>query len=1038
MRKTGFFMLVGSIMLFSGLILSVWFVNLTVPALNVVSTETSNIISTPSVFSDLKNERFPIDDLLVSSTEKDVKIPFNGFIRNLGQWTDASIHYCAMERDLTLLFGVSSITYASTSPNADVVQVSVSFPGSNLIIPEGQNKAGHSINYFYGDTQITNVPAYMEIWYTDLYSGIDLRYYMSDQGLKYDFVVHPEADPNQIAIQVSQSMRVTIEDQIVSLRSRTQREIVYFQDAQLQAWQADGTPVVAQFVSKTMNSNTYGFQVGTFDFSQPLIIDPLILSFSTYLGGSSGDYGRSIDVSITGDVYITGSTDSSNFPTLNGYNNTYSGNGDAFITKMDATGTLVFSTFLGGTGEDKGRGIAVDTRGNSYIIGTTGSTDFPTKNAFNDTHSGSYDAFVTKLNATGNGLVFSTYLGGIGPDEGFDIAVDAYNNSYVTGFTFSADFPTQNAYNSTLGGGLDAFVAKFNTTGWLNFSTYLGGDGGDIGRGIAVDLAGNSYITGNTTSANFPTKNAYNDTLGFFSGFVTKLNSTGNGLVFSTYLGGDDYDECMDIDVDTSGHSYITGFTQSFNFPTKNAYNDTYSGSGDGFVTKLNTTGNGLVFSTYLGAPSFDWAFSIAVDAYNNSYITGLTYSNTFPIKDANQSVLNGSSDAFVTKLNATGTELVFSTFLGGSNQEEGYGISVDADGDVYITGGTSSNDFPTQNPYDNTYNGLSDSFVTRLHYFGEPLIILTSPLNNSIQKSGIIVDLNITDPDGISLVLYNWDESANVTLGAPYDLTLPAGEGVHELHIYANDSLDSRAYKKFLFTTDDTPPTIILKTPVNDSIHPSGTVLSLNITDAHGISQVKYNWDGTSNNTIFTPYDIVLISGDGQHILHVYAYDNAGTGSTSYPSNWVSKLFMFTTDDNAPIINLWSPINGSTHPENTLIDLNVVDTVALSHVFYNWDGNANTTLTAPYDLVLPTSEGQHTLYVYANDTIGHWATAMFVFTTSAPIIITVTIPIMTTVTIPTTVVTTVATDFFTVEVFLVALGALTVVLWRRERSKRK
>ncbi|MFX1532612.1 MAG: SBBP repeat-containing protein [Promethearchaeota archaeon] len=1020
MRKTRFFTLVGSIMLFFGLVLSVWFGNLAVTTLNFDLIETTDIASTSSVFSILKSEEVPISDLLISSAEKSVKIPFNGFIRNLGQWNDPSIHYRAMERDLTLLFGISSINYDSVSQNTDVVQVSVSFPGSNPINPVGRDKAGHSINYFYGDVQITNVPAYMEIWYPELYPGIDLRYYMSDQGLKYDFVVYPGADPNQIAIQVSQSMRLTIEDQTVSLRSRSQHELVYFQDTQLRAWQADGTPVFTQFVSKAMSPNTYGFQVEAFDSTQILTIDPLLLAFSSFIGGSDSDYVYSIAVDTAGNSYITGTTWSSDFPTQTPYNNTLSGDYDVFVTKLNATGNgLIFSTYIGGSEPEEGRGISVEVSGNIYITGFTNSTNLPTKHAYQSDFSGQLqDVFVTKLNATGNGLIFSTYLGGSDNDRGYDITVDNDGNSYIAGFTDSNDFPIENAYNSTHSGSNDVFVTKLNATGnGLVFSTYIGGNNGDYGWSIAIDPVGNTYITGGTDSDDFPIQNALQSTRGESRDvFVTKLNTTGNGLIFSTFIGGEAWDSGRGITTDADGNSYVTGEAFSDEFPIYNAYqiNESLGGTG-AFITKLNTTG-GFVFSTLLGNTGLERGDSIAVDTARNSYITGSTW------------YYNSSSgwryDAFVAELNATGNGLMLNKYLGGSGNDIGRGIAVDDVGNIYITGTTESSDFPTQNAYDSTYNGGTDSFVTKLYYFEAPTITLISPLNNSIQQSGTLIDLNIMDNDGVSLVLYNWDGSANLTLGAPYDLTLPAGEGYHELNIYANDSLDNRAYEVFLFTTDDTNPTIVLKTPANDSIHPSSAMISLNITDVYGISQVSYNWDGTSNNSISAPYDIALIIGDGQHFLHVYASDNAG--------NWAYTLFMFTTDDNAPIITLRSPVNGSTQPENTIIDLNVVDTVAISHVFYHWDGNANTTLTVPYDVVLPTSEGQHTLYVYANDTIGHWAVAMYIFTTSTPIITTITTPIV------TTIITTVATDFFTIEVFLVAFGALTVVLWRRKKFKVK
>jgi len=334
------------------------------------------------------------------------------------------------------------------------------------------------------------------------------------------------------------------------------------------------------------------------------------------------------------------------------------------VTKLNPTGSgLVYSTYLGGSGDDNGTSIGVDAAGNAYVMGGTSSTNFPTTaGAFQRTFGGGIsDAFVTKLNPAGSGLVYSTYLGGSGSEGGFGIAVDAGGNAYVTGHTGSTNFPTTTgAFQTSFGGGgFDAFVTKLNSTGSaLVYSTYLGSSGTDNGNGIAVDAAGNAYVTGDTTSANFPTTTgAFQTTFrgGFDDAFVTKLNSTGSALVYSTYLGGSSTDNGTSIAVDAVGNAYVTGGTFSTNFPTTTgAFQTTLSGLEDAFVTKLNPLGTGLVYSTYLGGSGSDVGDGITVDALPtpNAYVTGFTDSTNFPTTaGAFQTTLGGGEDAFVAKI---------------------------------------------------------------------------------------------------------------------------------------------------------------------------------------------------------------------------------------------------------------------------------------------------------------------------------------------------------------------------------------------------
>jgi hypothetical protein len=427
---------------------------------------------------------------------------------------------------------------------------------------------------------------------------------------------------------------------------------------------------------------------------------------------------------------------------------------------------FIYSTYLGGAGEDIGYGIAVDTAGNAYLTGKTSSTDFPTANPAQPSSGGQSDVYVSKLNPSGTALVYSTYIGGTGSggDHGYGIAVDASGNAYVTGYTRSNNFPVVNPLQPTNRGGTDAFVAKLNPAGsQLLYSTYLGGSDsatgiGDWGYAIAVDAAGNAYVTGDTTSNDFPTANPLQPTKGGrHDAFVSKLNATGTALIYSTYLGGsqsehsginNDFNSSKPgnrIAVDMAGNAYVTGYTFSTDFPTANPLQPTNRGQADAFVSKINAAGTALVYSTYLGGSGSggDFAYGIAVDASGSAYVTGDTASADFPTTaGAFQRVKRNREDAFVTKLDAGGAALVYSTFLGGDGGDFTYGVAVDGAGNAYVTGETVSTGFPVENPLQPNLAGGKDGFVAKLNSAGTALVYSTY-LGGSAgdSGSGIAVD---------------------------------------------------------------------------------------------------------------------------------------------------------------------------------------------------------------------------------------------------------------------------------------------------------
>lgn len=645
-----------------------------------------------------------------------LKLPLS-FIENRGQVSDET-KFMIKTSQTTVYFTPSEILFALALKNNTSI-VRMSFEGAEPRQLVGKEPLPGKANFFIGNNSsnwVTDIPTYNSLSYENLYPGIDLVFNGTEGNLKSEFVVSPGADPGKIIFVYANQDNLSL-DYSGSLIINTSTGKLT--DCEPFVYQLiDGKKISVDGKYRLISPARVGFELGQYNHSYPLVIDP-VLKYSTYLGGNSnlGEVGYGIAVDSSGNAYVTGITTSSNFPVVNAYDYSLGGY-DAFVTKINPAGNaLVYSTFLGGMSMDFGTGIAVDSNGNAYVTGATGSSDFPVVNAYCKTHQASFDAFVTKFNAAGDGLVYSTYLGGTFYNYGTGIAVDSNGNAYVTGFTQSQDFPLANAYDNSLGGNYDAFVTKFNADGdALAYSTYLGGSTNDWGYGIAVDSSGNAYVTGWTDSSDFPTANAYDKSFkGDRDAFVTKFNADGDALSYSTYLGGVSYDEGYGIAVDSSGNAYVTGYTQSPDFPIVQAYDNSYNGYQDVFVTKINPTGDALVYSTYLGGSTNDFGTGIAVDSSGNAYVTGHTDSSDFPMVNAPDNSYNGNIDVFVTKLNPAGGALFYSTYLGGGSDDEGYGIAVDSDGNAYMTGYTYSWDFPVVNAYDSSYNGYQDVFVTVL-----------------------------------------------------------------------------------------------------------------------------------------------------------------------------------------------------------------------------------------------------------------------------------------------------------------------------------
>jgi hypothetical protein len=595
--------------------------------------------------------------------------------------------------------------------------VTIQLVGANLSAPAaGLNELITKSNYLIGNDPSqwhTNIPNFGRVEYQGIYPGVDVVYYGNQGQLEYDFTVAPGADPGIIQLSIQGAQNIALDAQGNLVLHTADGDVVEQAPVVYQQINGSRQAVSGRFVLE--GNNQVGFQVGAYDHSQPLVIDPT-LSYSTYL--SSGNYRPdAIAVDGAGNAYVTGQ--------------------GAFVDKLNAAGTaLIYSTQLGG---GLAGAIAVDSAGDAYITGE-GSGVPTTANAYSNTGTG----FVTELDPTGSGLVYSTLLPGISHNQSVQtplprgaIAIDGSGNIYVTG-SAGPGLPTPGGYQANYvsnSSGVNAFFAEINPhlsgSASLVYATYLGGSGsfGDTGTGIAVDTSGNAYLTGWTSSSNFPTTaGAFQRTYGggFFDVFVAKFNPGLSGsasLLYSTYLGGKGADGYVSngeatwtqevgpgIAVDSAGDAYVAGGTNSTNFrTTRGAFQTTYQGpknqtgayAGDAFVTKLNPSGTGLVYSTYLGGKDMDAASSIALDGSGNAYVTGWTRSTNFPTVNPIQAqkVPGGTppnSDVFVTTLNSTGSNLLFSTYFGGSGEDYGYGIALDPAANAYVTGWTFSTDFPT------------------------------------------------------------------------------------------------------------------------------------------------------------------------------------------------------------------------------------------------------------------------------------------------------------------------------------------------------
>jgi uncharacterized repeat protein (TIGR01451 family) len=652
-------------------------------------------------------------------------------------------------------------------------------------------------NYLIGDDPArwrVNVPTYARVRYDEIYPGISVMYYGHRDRLEYDFKIAPGGNPQAIKLTFNRGLKPRIAangDLVLQFAGGELREpapIIY------QEISGERHPVTGRYV--ITGKREISFEVGGYDNTQTLVIDP-VLVYSTYLGGTGDDPGSSIAIDSLNNVYVAGTTNSVNFPIQGPAFPNKAGLSDIFVTKIAANGGgIIYSTYIGGSGQDRGDGIAVDSNGSAYVVGRvdSSSTDFPTTpGVIGPTYrGGDFDGVAFKLNPQGNGLAYSTYIGAEDNDSTEGVAVDANGNAYLTGGSRSQGFPvTASGFQSTRSGDTDAYLMK--------------------------------------------------------------LNSTASGLLYSTYLGGAGTDRGSGVAIDSNGNAYIAGYTAAQDFPTQDAFQNSSGGSFDAFVAKIDTNANGaasLIFCSYLGGTGDDKAYGVAIDnGGNNIYVTGQTSSNNFPLQSPAQPAFGGSFDAFIAKISSTGAK-VYATYLGGSGDDRGTGIAVNAAGEAYVTGFTSSTNFPTVTPLQIANGGGFDAFVAKLNPAGNAFqysTYLGGSANESNTSTGTSTNPIVLDASSDAYIT-GFTSSTNFPTTAPLQPANGGGQDAFVARI--SDAAPAADY-------------LIMITPVSHSVLPGGgTTFTVTATPTGGFTGViSLSASGFSNDSTasFNPTTIAI-----------------------------------------------------------------------------------------------------------------------------------------------------------------------------------
>ncbi|KAF1074375.1 SBBP repeat-containing protein [Methanogenium sp. MK-MG] len=708
------------------------------------------------------------------SNDNSVSILPVRFIPNYGQFED-QVSFAVLRGQTSLTFMPDSLVVhgygtgqKDSGDSAAIVQTWEGADPNPLI--EGTGPQENTASFFFGSESsccYTNLTTYTGIVYRGLYPGIDCVYRDAGGRIKREFVVAPGANPSKIRVHYEGITGISVDTDgtlVITTNTGIQTESVPVGFQMI-----DGREVTVPVCYQLLGGNDVGFEIGAYDPAVPLTIDPQLL-YSTYLGGLDNEDGNCITLDPAGNIYVTGTTSSPDFPITKDaqspdFSESATGSSQMFVTKLDATThRLVYSTYLGGSAGGYNPRIAVDSSGSAFLTGKTSSADFPTTpGAYSRTGSGVQDIFVTKIDPSGSSLVYSTLIGGSIGDGGAAIAVDEEGNAFVAGTTYSSDFPTTtSAFQQKQQGSGDAFVLKLHPEGTdLIYSTRLGGTGNDEATGIVLFSDGAVIVTGTTGSDDFPATagSCCQHRTGGTDLFAAKISPSGSDLLFATYIGGSGDDEAVGCARCPDGSIAIAGKTRSSDFPaTDAAFQQKNSGTTNGFVARLNSTGSGITVATLLGGTGSDGIRGIAVDADGDVYVTGVACSPDFPTTDgAYQQTSVKESSAFVARLNAPLTTLLYATFLGDGTHSTGTDIAAAGNGMIWMTGKTMDATFPTTpDAQFKNKRGNSDAFVLLMLCENLADAGFTARLVNDTSPATIIFNATPTTPD----TSWRWDFS--------------------------------------------------------------------------------------------------------------------------------------------------------------------------------------------------------------------------------------------------------------------------------------
>ncbi len=727
------------------------------------------------------------------------------FVENRGQ-VDPQAHYYLQSEGSSVFFTPRGLALSleDTRGTAQRWGLRLGFVDAARVEPEGRAATSTIVSSFTGDASdwVTGAPTFSRIAYRDLWPGIDLLYSGTGRSLKYSFLVDPGADPSDIRLAWRGASDVRLMDGVLHVAtpagSLTDQSPLVFQGV--------GEQRVEVPAAYELDGGTYGFDLGSYDRSRPLVIDPA-LAYAGYIGGALGEGAQDVAVDGAGNAYVVGNTESTatTFPETVGPDLSENGGEDAFIAKVNPAGTaLVYAGYIGGDQDDAANGVALDAAGAAYVTGRTESPEatFPDSVGPDLGYNGDFDSFVAKVAPNGMSLEYAGYIGGGLDDFGNAIAVDGAGAAYVAGRTLSDEntFPVAGGPDLTYNGGDDAFVAKVAPGGAsLQYAGYVGGDQVDVAFGIDVNGSGNAFVAGDTDSDEnfFPDGDGFGtvpgpDQLhgGNTDAFVAKVIGTGTSLDYAGYVGGTSFDFGTDVALAPGGRATVVGFTASdeASFPVLVGPDLTKNPNDDAYVTRVNEAGSAFLYSGFIGGDGMDFANGVAVDLSGAAYVTGYTTSDqtTFPVSVGPDLTFNGGAqDAFVTKVNQTGSNLAYAGYIGGAGDDAGNNVALDPGASAYVAGFTTSGEatFPDGDGFgslpsiDNTYNTTGDAFVAKVE-------TTESCQNKLVTHLGGDGDDALTGTAGPDVVLAGAGNDTINTQGG--DDTICAGAG--------NDTVDAGA----------------------------------------------------------------------------------------------------------------------------------------------------------------------------------------------------------------------------------------------------